>query len=335
MRAGGARPGHRQPEPLGGLPGLDVQVEQHLEVIRDEADRRDHYRALPARGERLEVVGDVGVEPGHLRRAAAALVDDRPVNDADGLRDEPCRLGELGLVGAVLGHRNRDRVRGEREVRTGGNLRERIAHTVDVRLDESRVVEEHPHARHLRRIVADGRLRVVEILAVLAAAGVRAERGGEHREGAPNAVVAHLAHRVAKERVPVAVAEVHRQLDTAGAQLGLQGTDQRAVLRVDRAHPVEQLVVVGDVEQALTRDVPSARHVLEKRQDVVHAFRPPERHEDDCVVFVLGQTGDRAVGWLLALLDRRRHPAQSCLTQRLWQTASMLLPSGSSTNAPT
>ena len=45
-----------------------------------------------------------------------------------------------------------------------------------------------------------------------------------------DAVVAHLPQRVGEERVPVAVAEVDRQVDAVRAQLGLERRDQLAVL---------------------------------------------------------------------------------------------------------
>ena len=135
--------------------------------------------------------------------------------------------------------------------------------------------------------------------------------------------------------MPVAVAEVDRQVDAATAQLRLERGDQLAVLGVDRADAAEQLVVVRDVEQPLARDVAAARDVLEERQHVVRPLRAAERDEHDRVELVRGPARDCAIGGLLALFDRRRHRAQSCPAQRLWQTASMLLPSGSSTNAPT
>ena len=50
---------------------------KHLEVVGDEADRRDHESGLRARRPR-RWSPDVGLEPRHLWRATAALVDDRP-----------------------------------------------------------------------------------------------------------------------------------------------------------------------------------------------------------------------------------------------------------------
>ena len=103
--------------------------------------------------------------------------------------------------------------------------------------------------------------------------------------------------------MPVAVAEVDRQVDAASAQLGLERGDQRAVLGVDRTDAAEQLVVVGDVEQPLARDVASARDVLEERQHVIRPFGAAERDEHDRVELVRGPARDRAVGGLLALFD--------------------------------
>src|SRR6476469_4008990 len=91
------------------------------------------------------------------------------------------------------------------------------------------------------------------------------------------------------------------------AQLRLERVDHLPVLRVDRADAAEELVVVRHLEQPLARYAPAARHVLQKRHHVVHALRAAERDDDDRVGRVLGQPGGRAVGRLLALVDRRRH----------------------------
>ena len=197
---------------------------------------------------------------------------------------------------------------GERDVHVVcAELRHGGAHAVDVRLDEARMVEEHARSRHLGRVRPDRLLRVEEILAVLATARVGAERRREDRERASDAVLGHLPHRVPEVRMPVAVAEVDRQLDAASAQLRLECLDQLTVLGVDRTDAAEQLVVVGDIEQALARDVASARDVLEERQDVVRPFGAAERDEHDRIELVCGPTRDGAVGGLLALFDRRRH----------------------------
>ena len=186
-------------------------------------------------------------------------------------------------------------------------LLECVSNTVDVRGDEAGVVEEHAQARHLGRVVPDRLLRAEEILSILPAARVRAVRGREDGERPPHAVVAHLPHRVGEERMPVAVAEVYRQVDPTGVQLGLERRDQRAVLLVERTDAGEELVVVRDLEQTLARDAASSRHVLEERKHVVHALGPAERDEQDRVERLLRQGRNRPVGRLLPLVDRRRH----------------------------
>ena len=72
----------------------------------------------------------------------------------------------------------------------GAELGDRRAHALDIRLDEPRMVEEHAHAGDLRRVGPDGLLRVEQILPVLTAARVRAERRREDGERAPYPVVA-------------------------------------------------------------------------------------------------------------------------------------------------
>ncbi len=68
---------HRQPQALGGLGGLGVEVERDLHVVGDEPDRRDHDVRHTALGEVLEVVVDVRFEPRLRRRARTRAVHER------------------------------------------------------------------------------------------------------------------------------------------------------------------------------------------------------------------------------------------------------------------
>ena len=188
-----------------------------------------------------------------------------------------------------------------------GKLGQRGPQAIDVRLDQPGMVVEQAQLQHLRSVGADLLLRVEDVLAVLPAAGVRAERRREERERLADAVVAHLPQGVGEQRVPVAVAEVDRQLDRVLGELPLDRRDQLAVLGVDRADAAEQVVVLRDLEQPLARDAASARHVLEERQHVVRALRPAERDDEQGVELPLRKPAARPVGGRAALADRDRH----------------------------
>jgi hypothetical protein len=96
--------------------------------------------------------------------------------------------------------------------------------------------------------------------------------------------------------VPVAIAEVDRQLDSSSCELALERVDQRAVLCVDRAHAAEALVMVGDVEEPLTRDVAAAGDVLEERHHVVRPLRPAEGDDEQRVIPAATDLGIGTVG---------------------------------------
>ena len=145
------------------------------------------------------------------------------------------------------------------------------------------MVEEHPRLHHLRRPGADRLLGVEDVLPVLAAPRIRRVGGREERERALDSVTGHLAERVGQERVPVAVAEVDRQVDAVRVELDSQGCDQRPVLGVDRADAAEELVVMRDLLEPLARDVAPARDVFEEGDHVVHPLRPAERDDEDRV----------------------------------------------------
>ena len=179
----------------------------------------------PRRASSRRSVADVRLEPRDLRRAAAALVDDRvaraaPTASATSAR----RLGELVGVAAALGHRDRDAVRGEDEPRarrgappgccaSASRTRSAFAST------KPGVVVERAQLQHLGRAGADRLLRAVDVLAVLPAARVRAEGRGEERERASARPASRISRSVSvEERVPVAVAEVDRQVDPVRAR---------------------------------------------------------------------------------------------------------------------
>ena len=90
-----------EPELGRALLRLDVEVPSDLEVVGDEADRRDEHLADAVRGERIQVLEDVRPEPG-LARRRLALERERPLLDARLLGDEPRRLEQLVLVGVAL-----------------------------------------------------------------------------------------------------------------------------------------------------------------------------------------------------------------------------------------
>src|SRR5688572_731896 len=47
MRSDSLRSHHCQPELVGSSAGFDVEVEKHLQVVRQEADRHDHHILRP------------------------------------------------------------------------------------------------------------------------------------------------------------------------------------------------------------------------------------------------------------------------------------------------
>ena len=63
-----------------------------------------------------------------------------------------------------------------------------------------------------------------------------------------------------------------------------QRVQQRAVLRVDRADPAEQEVVLPDLLEPLPGDAAAARDVLQERDDVVRALGAAEGEQQQGVV---------------------------------------------------
>ena len=65
-----------------------------------------------------------------------------------------------------------------------------------------------------------------DVLAILPAAGIRAERAGDERQRAAHAVGRHLPQRVGQQRMPIAIAPIDRQLRPVLGQFALERRDQ-------------------------------------------------------------------------------------------------------------
>ena len=84
--------------------------------------------------------------------------------------------------------------------------------------------------------------------------------------------------------MPVAVAPINRQRRPVPVELGHQRHQQAAVLGVDRADALEEVVVLGDLLHTLGGNILAAEHVLQKRQHVVPFFRAAEGDQQQGVV---------------------------------------------------
>ena len=71
------RPGHGQPDLAAHGRGLDIEIVEHLDVVAEEPDGAEHGGAQALRVLVLQIIADIGPEPGILGTAAAALIDQR------------------------------------------------------------------------------------------------------------------------------------------------------------------------------------------------------------------------------------------------------------------
>ena len=106
-RVGPRRPGAHEAEAErgGALAGLGIEVVDDLHVVGHEADGRHDHVGDPLGPEGVEVIEDVRLEPRLLRRAAPALVDERPGLVRHRRRHQGARLAELRDVVGARRHR--------------------------------------------------------------------------------------------------------------------------------------------------------------------------------------------------------------------------------------
>src|SRR5690606_3697515 len=114
-----------------------------------------------------------------------ALIDEPPALVLERIADEAARLLELRLVRGAPRHRLRQAMRREEQRHRGAALgRDALERLADARrggLDEQRMVERAAQPVDDRRIL-DARRRLVEVLAILPAARVRAEHARDIRD---------------------------------------------------------------------------------------------------------------------------------------------------------
>ncbi|MPM47504.1 hypothetical protein SDC9_94215 [bioreactor metagenome] len=172
----------------------------------------------------------------------------------------------------------------EEDVRVGMAGRDQVGpgrtDGVEVGGDEPVVQGERHHLVHPE----PGRAVSGDVLQVLAAPGVGRVGAGRHRQHAPRAVGGEVGQDVGEVGRPVAVAPHHRDVQSAGVELGPQRRQQGTVLIVDRAASPEQAVVPADDLQPLVGDVAATRHGAQEGDDVLLTLRPPEREEQNGVI---------------------------------------------------
>ncbi len=80
------------------------------------------------------------------------------------------------------------------------------------------MVEAHPYLFNDRCIFADFFLGLEDVFAILPASAVATEHAGKEGQGPLASVVTHLPQRIGQQRIPIAIAPIDRQLDSAGLE---------------------------------------------------------------------------------------------------------------------
>lgn len=160
-----------------------------------------------------------------------------------------------------------------------GELCEGIAQAVRLGFDEFWMIEAFTNFFNERSSFADGKDRICEVFAVLAATAVATEHGSEERDCAASAVLFHLRKGVVKQWMPVAITPVDWEGESTAFAFRFDGSDQSAALFVDGADTSEMLVVFGDFEHPFAGYIFSPQDVFQKGEDIIGAFWATEGDE--------------------------------------------------------
>src|SRR5580698_4083424 len=106
------------------------------------------------------------------------------------------------------------------------------------------------------------RSRALDVFQVLPASGIRTENRRDERKRPPYAIRLHLAQRVGEQRMPVAIAPVNGEVRPVARQLAFQPSDKRASLIVNGTLAAEVVIMLGDGQDPLPRNVAAAQNVL-------------------------------------------------------------------------
>jgi hypothetical protein len=165
--------------------------------------------------------------------------------------------------------------------------RHRFARSVDPTLDKTGMVEIDPQLIDSWSFFADLALRLLDILQILPATGIRAVGRREKGERAVYAAVAHAAQRINQKRMPIPIAPIDGQRDPISLKIAFDRRNQGSVLSIDRTDAAKALVVLRDGEHPLARNVLAAQHVFQKRNYIGRSLGPAKGDEQDRLVIKL------------------------------------------------
>src|ERR1051325_2773034 len=103
-----------------------------------------------------------------------------------------------------------------------GNLRKRSPDILNIRLDESRVIEKRAQLFHARRIIAHRLPGALNIFKILSATRIRAISRRDESERVFDSVGAHLSERIGEQRVPVSIAKIDRKREAMRSEFLFQ-----------------------------------------------------------------------------------------------------------------
>ena len=270
---------------LSQLPELDVHVVQHLDMVRDEADRGDQHVSMAVSVQFPEGGLHIGPQPS-FPRSSLTLVREASGHGSQGLAHRVHGPTDFVRVGIV--HRQdplRETVRGEEDRDTSADIgREFLQADRDI-------LGDRPHQPRMpmpalditdREVAAQGCSRFLHFLDIRPYAhggvlGRHAQPDQPLRE-----IVQQLGVGVPDRGMPVAeshIAAVPLAARTIELLLELPGHLPRDA--EDRRFPASDAIPLPDLFHEIGRSRPSAAHIQKIRLDVVEAVRPSHGHEQD------------------------------------------------------
>ena len=160
---------------------------------------------------------------------------------------------------------------------------------VDVGGDESGVIVKDTDFVDLGSSWAHLTPCLLDVLTILPTARIRTVCRSYKRQSPLNTVRFHLSQRIGKERVPVSISPVNRQIDFGLGELRSQHLDEFFHLCIDRADTIKVLIMFGNFQQPLTGNRFTTQDVFQKRNHVIGFFGPTERNDQQGIIRAIFQ----------------------------------------------
>ena len=88
--------------------------------------------------------------------------------------------------------------------------------------------------------------------------------------------------------MPVSVAEIDRESNPLGVEFLAESGDKMTILRIDRAHAAEVLIVFRDFQDAALGDIPATQDIFQEGKHILRPFGTSKGDNEQGIILAQG-----------------------------------------------